>query len=282
MFLNNLVICSIPFVGIVFLLVGWTWSNRLTRLSSKRKKRYSATNGIDSFSSGHVAIHVNPFSQLNDVHSYRQRTVLVTIDNTDDDEELIQSDLTSISALSYCEHGGIELRLDQDVDFVDVDVDNRINHWSDVSWNVFHISTGLYRSDLVHRLFFHVFVLNHFHTGSNSPCCLGNRWRAVLSRVDLFENSLFFSTDWTHPKNIRWHWFCPSSSSTVCFTHLGSDKTTNLEIDSPAAGLCLSPPLSQDGNFSPYQSQPPFNRALSYVLQSWTQIRWDLQVSIAD
>lgn len=181
MFLNNLVICSIPILGIVFVLVGLTWSNSLTRLSSKRKKRYSASNDSNSLSSMHVAIHINPFSQLNDVHSYRQRTIVVSVDHTDDDddEDLIKPDLTSISALSFCENGGIELRLDQDVDFIDNDVDNQINEW----WGN--------ASRKVFQLFLPVSNQSISHHASLWPCSLN-----FLSRVYIKSFSQCFNPIW--------------------------------------------------------------------------------------
>ena len=133
MFLNDLSISFVSFVGIVFLVVAVTFSKNVrtftAQLSSKRKKRYSASN--DS-THPHIAIQVNPFAQLNESNNHRQRVLAIPLDdgNTgDDDDELILYDVASISAMSFGETNAIELRLDQDLDDDDDrDLENEPGH----------------------------------------------------------------------------------------------------------------------------------------------------------
>jgi hypothetical protein len=108
MFLNNLSIYSIPFIGIIFLIISLTFSKTIRLFSSPLSFKRPSVNTQTHDS--HISIQVNPFSQLND---YQQRSIALSLDNINDDDELIKSDLLT----NFCENDSIELRLDQDVEY---------------------------------------------------------------------------------------------------------------------------------------------------------------------
>jgi len=76
----------------------------------KEKKRQSVNNHTNDSQNPHISIQVNPFSQL-DNHQQQHLTTIPV--NVDDDDELIESDIS----LNFCENNSIELRLDQDVEY---------------------------------------------------------------------------------------------------------------------------------------------------------------------
>ncbi len=122
MFLNDLSIYSIPFIGIIFLIITLTSSKKLFKyqLSTKQKNCQSVNNQTNDTQNSQISIQVNPLSQLHPVNSYQEHSTTVTLD---DDEELIKSDISSISASNFCENSSIELRLDQDLEY-DTDLTN--------------------------------------------------------------------------------------------------------------------------------------------------------------
>jgi len=119
MFLNDLSISSIPFIGIIFLIITLSSSKTIRlfkyQLSTKQKNSQSINNQTNDTQNSQISIQVNPLSQLDPVNSYQERSTTVPLD--DDDEELIKSDISSISASNFCENSSIELRLDQDLEY---------------------------------------------------------------------------------------------------------------------------------------------------------------------
>ena len=128
MFLNDLSISFVSFLGIVFLVVAVTFSRSVrafaAQLPSRRKKRYSTSDTSIRPTHSHITIQVNPVAQLN---NHRQRIAAMPLDDDDNDDELILCDVASISALNFGENNAIELRLDQDPDY-DGDLDNEPDH----------------------------------------------------------------------------------------------------------------------------------------------------------
>jgi hypothetical protein len=115
MFLNNLSIYSIPFIGIIFLIISLTFSKTIHlfsyQLSRIEKKHQTVNNHTSDSQNSHVSIQVNLLSQIDD---NRQRTTTTTtLSLDDDDDELIKSDISS----NFCENDSIELRLDQDLEY---------------------------------------------------------------------------------------------------------------------------------------------------------------------
>jgi methionine salvage enolase-phosphatase E1 len=110
MFLDNLSTYSVPLIGIVFVIIGLSFSKTISLFTYQQKKqRQPVYHHMDK---SHVSIQINPFSQLDDINTSQQRLTTLTLD---DDEELIKSDISSIS--SSCENSSIELRLKQDVEY---------------------------------------------------------------------------------------------------------------------------------------------------------------------
>ncbi|CAF0898034.1 unnamed protein product [Adineta steineri] len=118
MFLNDLSIYSIPLIGVILLIIGMGSFKTINlfkyQSSTKRRKYQYIDNDKNNLQNSHVAIQVNPFSQLNNIGSYQQYSTVLPLD---DDDELIQSDISSISASIFCETSLIELRLDQDTEY---------------------------------------------------------------------------------------------------------------------------------------------------------------------
>ncbi|CAF0883932.1 unnamed protein product [Adineta steineri] len=104
--------------GVILLIIGMgsfkTISLFKYQSSTKRRRYQYIDNDKNNLQNSHVAIQVNPFSQLNNSGSYQQYSTILPLD---DDDELIQSDISSISASIFCETSLIELRLDQDTEY---------------------------------------------------------------------------------------------------------------------------------------------------------------------
>lgn len=102
MFLNNISLYSLPFIGIIFLVISLAYSKTIHfvthQLSPKEKKHQSVNNDTNDSQNLHISIQVNPFE--NQQYS--------TVADDDDDDELIKSDLLT----NFCETDLIELRLD--------------------------------------------------------------------------------------------------------------------------------------------------------------------------
>lgn len=119
MFLNDLSIYFIPVIGIVVLIIAVSSSRTIRlfkyQLSTKQRKHQSTTNNhTNETQNPPISVQVNPFSQLDHIDSNKQQTTTLSLD---DDEELIKSDISSISASNFCENSSIELRLEQDLDY---------------------------------------------------------------------------------------------------------------------------------------------------------------------
>ncbi|CAF0936274.1 unnamed protein product [Adineta steineri] len=104
--------------GVILLIIGMGSFKTINlfkyQSSTKRRKYQYIDNDKNNLQNSHVAIQVNPFSQLNNSGSYQQYSTILPLD---DDDELIQSDISSISASIFCETSLIELRLDQDTEY---------------------------------------------------------------------------------------------------------------------------------------------------------------------
>lgn len=112
MLFDNVSIYSMPFVGVLLILLILSLSNHhrmfTYQLYAKRKKRYSMTNDTTiNFKNSHAKIHMNPFN-LDTMKYIRNGTVIPL----QDDEELIKSEVI----VKFPENGSIELRLEQDFD----------------------------------------------------------------------------------------------------------------------------------------------------------------------
>lgn len=92
------------------------------QLSDKEKNRQSLNdNNPNDSEHTHLSIELNPSPKSNDVVvSYEEQYTILPFD---DDEELIKSDILSITASNFCQSHSIKLRLDQDVDY-DTDILN--------------------------------------------------------------------------------------------------------------------------------------------------------------
>jgi hypothetical protein len=84
---------SIPFIGILFIIISLSLSN------TRKKRRHS-----NDISPSYITISMHPFS--NDQYIPN----VISIPLQDDDEDLIQSDISS----NFCDNDSIELRLDAD------------------------------------------------------------------------------------------------------------------------------------------------------------------------
>jgi hypothetical protein len=86
------------------------------QLHTKRKKRHSINEDDKKDSQNScMVIQMNSLSNLNVAKCHSS----VTRISLQDDEELMKSDISSISALSFCENISIELRLEHDLDYDD-------------------------------------------------------------------------------------------------------------------------------------------------------------------
>jgi len=87
---------SISFIGIILIIISLSLSNTRS-MFTKRKRRYSIDNNSKN---SYITISMNPFPNV------------TTIPLEDDDEDLIQCDISS----NFCETDSIELRLEQELD----------------------------------------------------------------------------------------------------------------------------------------------------------------------
>jgi hypothetical protein len=94
---------SVPLIGILFIIIGLSFSKAISLFTYPQKKRQS----VNDFHDSHISIKINPFSKLDDIDNSQQRPTVLSLD---DDEELI-------SVSTFCENNSIELRLDQDLEF---------------------------------------------------------------------------------------------------------------------------------------------------------------------
>lgn len=102
----------------IFLIISLTFSKLVTLFTylsfTKRVTLQSVNNSPTNSKSLFVSIRLNPLVQIDKSDGCQQQSTRLSID---DDDELIQSDITSIVASKFCNNDTIELRLDQDVEY---------------------------------------------------------------------------------------------------------------------------------------------------------------------